>query len=38
MEDMTNYNCGEENNEKFSQLQRMLKELNWDGIKDTLGA
>ncbi|WP_049945399.1 hybrid sensor histidine kinase/response regulator [Butyrivibrio sp. AC2005] len=38
LEDMTNYNCGEENNEKFSQLQRMLKELNWDGIKDTLGA
>ncbi|WP_408070452.1 ATP-binding protein [Butyrivibrio sp. JL13D10] len=36
LEDMSAYNCGEENNERFEHLKRMLKELNWDGIKDEL--
>ena len=36
LNDMSAYNCGKEQNEKFEMLQRMLKELNWDGIKEQL--
>ncbi len=36
IEEMTATNCGVENNERFEKLSRLLKELNWDGIKATL--